>query len=131
VPSADGMARELPFSMPLWYRRRVVVLTRIPAWPRSVRLYSTKSFKPLGRLDYHRDTCHVVAFPTLRSANEKSSSAAAGTSDGLEDDESDLDDDGMTTGAAGPVMERWLASGGLDGRVAVWALMDFERQGGG
>jgi len=26
--------------------------------------------------------------------------------------------------------ERWLVSGGKDGRVVVWALMDFARGGG-
>lgn len=46
------------------------------------------------------------------------------------DDDSDSEDE-EGTGAARPAMNRWLSSGGLDGRVAVWELMDFTRQGGG
>lgn len=91
----------------------------------SIRLFSTRSFKPLGTLPYHRDTCHVLAFANaplpLSSASDDGEGDAGG-----EDERSDDDDDsGLVRGRG-----RWLASGGTDARVAVWELMDFEGKSG-
>lgn len=47
-----------------------------------------------------------------------------GEAESDDDDESD-DDEGETGKVKG--RERWLISGGKDGRVAVWSLMDFEK----
>lgn len=91
--------------------------------PLSVRLYSTKTFKPLGQLDYHRDTCHVVAFPSLARP-------APPSDEDPEHDEEEEDSDSEDESQALSTMERWMVSGGLDGRVGVWELMDFEKKGG-
>lgn len=42
-----------------------------------------------------------------------------------DDDDSDVDEevDGI------PPRERWLASGGKDGKVALWGLIDFSASG--
>lgn len=98
----------------------------IPAPCLSVRLYSTKSLKPLGALEYHRDTCHVVAFPSTAPPPSRTATAGEDGDDGGDDDLDDSDSDGEAADAR-PRMARWLVSGGLDGRVGVWELMDFQR----
>ena len=158
----------------------------------SVRLFSTKSLKPLGTLAYHKVAVQTLAFahawsplaphhhrdlPTGRAgagrtgkggasdeqisllAPDKSDAgksgdddAIAGGDDAADDDtdegedvgegergggDDDDDDDGQEEDEDEDEMSaeekarraRWLVSGGKDGRVAVWALMDFTRQG--
>ena len=79
-----------------------------------MRLYSAKSLKSLGTLDYHTGGCQSIAF-----AHEESKGAQ------ISDDQDDADefdrDDKDKRG-------RWLISGGVDKRVALWELMDFERR---
>ena len=36
-----------------------------------VRLYSTKSFKSLGTLAYHKDNCHALAFASTFRDRER------------------------------------------------------------
>jgi ASTRA-associated protein 1 len=72
-----------------------------------IRLYTTKTLKPLGTLDYHKDACHAVLF--ARRLDYES------------DDEEE----------EGEAVEehrercRWLFAGGKEGRVSVWCLMEF------
>jgi hypothetical protein len=82
-----------------------------------VRLYSTKSLKPLGLLEYHKGSCQALAF-----AHSVPELAREEGDDGELDSEDELGADERA--ARG----RWLASGGKDARVAVWPLMSF---GGG
>lgn len=79
----------------------------------SVRLFSTRTLKPLGTLHYHRDTCHTVAFAQYEESTK-----------GTHGDDDD-DDEGWESVAG---RARWLATGGTDARVAVWELMDFVRE---
>jgi hypothetical protein len=77
---------------------------------RRVRLYSTKSIKPLGTLAYHKEACQAVAFAhNLVPAPVE-----------LHGERDDDDDNGTEERA------RWLASGGKDGRITLWPLIDFE-----
>ena len=92
-------------------------LVCINPWPRShlflrIRLYSTKKFKALGTLTYHKDGCSAVYFARPVTANE-----AKGEED-LEEDE---------------IISRglWLASGGKDSRICIWPLASFEKKAGG
>lgn len=70
-----------------------------------MRLYSLKSFKSLGTLDYHKGALQGLAF-----ANPCPDTTAA-------------DDDDAEERAR---RARWLASGGVDKPVVLWELMDFE-----
>jgi ASTRA-associated protein 1 len=134
-----------------------------------VRLFSTKSFKPLGTLIYHKGAVQTLAFahacpsPTRchgqtgcggDGAGAGGSGAGrrdpdVGTADTSETDHSrsstgpvsgydrdrddtvdrssddDDDDDDEMSAEEKVRRSRWLVSGGKDGRVAVWALMDF------
>ncbi|KIK57640.1 hypothetical protein GYMLUDRAFT_228597 [Collybiopsis luxurians FD-317 M1] len=85
----------------------------IGGWDGKVRLYSTKSFKPLGTLKYHRDGCQALSFATSISVD----SIPPQDDD---DDDDMLDEDKIKRG-------RWLISGGKDKRIAIWELISFER----
>ena len=74
----------------------------------SVRLYSTKSFKPLGTLQYHKVACQAVEFAHSQWT-----------------DQGDEDEDDEKEKAR---RSRWLISGGKDQRPTVWELMDFSKK---
>lgn len=75
-----------------------------------IRLYSTKSFKPLGTLAYHSKNCLTVAF-----ANSSSTSLRIASYE--EDDE--------MTEEEKEARSRWLAAGSQDHRLSIWELKDF------
>ena len=106
----------------------------------SVRLYSTKTFKALGTLIYHKDALQALSFAHARpvAAHRHQHHPGCGGEDNVvEDDCSDADkgidedddeDDEMSREEKAR-RSRWLVSGGKDGRVVVWALMDFTARG--
>ena len=104
-----------------------------------VRLYSVKTFKPLGTLDYHKNGIQALAFarnvlstslPSRTQSGEGevgsrsgATPALVGEGDGTGDD----DEDGEFSDAEVETRKRWLAAGGKDGRISVWELMDFAK----
>ncbi|KAH7107519.1 WD-40 repeat-containing protein [Auriculariales sp. MPI-PUGE-AT-0066] len=80
----------------------------VGGWDGKIRLYSTKSFKPLGTLAYHREGCFGLAF-----ARRLQSGA------GIDESEEDLTLDELVGRA------HWLAAGSKDTRVSVWALREI------
>ncbi|EJU04926.1 WD40 repeat-like protein [Dacryopinax primogenitus] len=86
----------------------------IAGWDGSVRLYSTKTFKSLGTLAYHRDSCYAVAFASLHPNKHEKTAV-----DEDEDEDEDEDAEKRT---------RWLIAGSKDTRISVWELMDFDRK---
>ena len=74
----------------------------------SIRLYSTKSCKPLGTLQYHKVACQALDF------------AHAQWADTGEEDEDDV--------KVKVKRSRWLVSGGKDHRAVIWELMDFNKK---
>jgi hypothetical protein len=131
----------------------------------SVRLYSTKTFKALGTLTYHKDALQVLSFARARPvaarhqrqhypidtadcgarvadiSGDTNASRPDDADDGedgvVEDDCSDADEgndededeDDEMNGEDKARRSRWLVSGGKDGRVVVWGLMDFTTRG--
>ena len=87
---------------------------------RSIRLFSASSLKALGTLAYHRETVQALAFANLPLTASIESGDEAST---LELGDEDSDDDESEGARAG--RQRWLASGGKDRRIALWALKDF------
>ncbi|KAG6331402.1 hypothetical protein ID866_7688 [Astraeus odoratus] len=77
-----------------------------------VRLYSTKSFKALGTLVYHKQGCQAVTFASF--------------SDGSLPSKEEDEEDEMTLGEKRQ-RSRWLITSGKDARVSIWALMSFEK----
>ncbi|KAF8968172.1 WD-40 repeat-containing protein [Flammula alnicola] len=73
----------------------------VGGWDGKVRLYSTKSFKPLGTLKYHKSACQCV-------------------------DAHDDEDDEMTSEEKAERC-RWLIAGAKDNRISIWSLMSFEK----
>ena len=90
-----------------------------------IRLFSASSLKPLGILAYHRDTVHTLAFanPPLSKGDGIVDSASTVEIGG--EDEEDSDDEAED--GRGEARDRWLASGGKDNRIALWALKDFTK----
>ncbi|KAG9039927.1 ASTRA complex subunit [Tulasnella sp. JGI-2019a] len=79
-----------------------------------IRLYSIKSFKALGTLSYHTGVCQALAF-----ARPCTSESHADVADEDEDDFGSSERERRS---------RWLASGGVDKRVAIWELLTFEQK---
>ncbi|KIM67180.1 hypothetical protein SCLCIDRAFT_1210681 [Scleroderma citrinum Foug A] len=78
-------------------------------WDGKVRLYSTRSFKSLGTLVHHKQSCQALTFAyDVRSAVKEGN------------------DDDMTL-AEKCQRGRWLITAGKDTRVSIWALMSFEK----
>ena len=90
-----------------------------------MRLYSTKSFKPLGTLVYHKENCHALTFASTyegRTAGRESRNIP----DGLDGNE-DRGEDDMTNEEKSQ-RGRWLIAAGKDKRVSIWGLMSFEKR---
>jgi len=77
----------------------------VGGWDGNIRIFSTKAFKALGTLKYHREGCSALAFMHELTDNSES------------------DPEGMTT--AGDSHANWLIAGGRDSRVSIWKLMEF------
>ncbi|OSD06412.1 WD-40 repeat-containing protein [Trametes coccinea BRFM310] len=90
----------------------------VGGWDGRIRLYSTKSFRPLGTLAYHKKNCQSLAFahPQLRP---RANSPVEQSGDRDDDDEDNM------TEQEKKERTRWLISGGQDSRVAIWSLMEF------
>ena len=93
----------------------------VGGWDGHIRLFSSATGKPLGDLDYHRESVHVVAFAHLTTASELAGEVESTIELGQEED-SDSED--LAEGTR-PSRERWLVSGGKDRRVGLWELIDF------
>ncbi|KAF8440495.1 WD40-repeat-containing domain protein [Boletus edulis BED1] len=84
----------------------------VGGWDGRVRLYSTKSFKPLGALVYHKENCHALAFASAYTDRD-----SGNVSDGEDD----------MTNEEKRRRGRWLVTAGKDSRVSIWGLMSFEK----
>ena len=84
-----------------------------------MRLYSTKTFKPLGTLSYHKKSCQAVAF----ARSEPRSIGGDGGGERHEEDEDEYGDE--MSEVEKEERTRWLVSGGQDHRVTIWSLIDF------
>ena len=89
---------------------------RLTMPPIRIRLYSTKSFKPLGTLKYHKNNCQCLEF--ARSIRAQENLYVEGTDS---DDEELTIEDKLNR-------SRWLVAGGKDSRVSIWPLMSFDKQ---
>ena len=75
-----------------------------------MRLFSTKSLKSLGTLDYHKKSCQAVVF------------ARSGT-----DIESSDDSEDEMSAEEKLERTRWVVAGSQDNRVSIWPLISFEK----
>ncbi|KAK0208026.1 WD-40 repeat-containing protein [Desarmillaria ectypa] len=83
----------------------------VGGWDGRIRLYSTKSFKPLGTLKYHKNGCQAVVFARTLSVYQA---------------DEDEDEDGMSKQER-EERSRWLIGGAKDKLVTIWSLMTFNR----
>lgn len=86
----------------------------LPVDPRvcRVRLYSTKTLKALGTLEYHKKSCQAIAFAWY----EHERSGPMEVDEDVEEEMSERAD-----------RRRWLAAGSQDNRVSLWSLISFEK----
>ena len=99
-----------------------------------IRLYSIKTFKSLGTLDYHKTGVQALTFahssgpPQPRASQNQSGTGVtpgpAGKGDIADDDD---DEDEGPSNSEIEARKRWLIAGGKDGRISVWELMDFAK----
>lgn len=75
-----------------------------------IRLYSVKSFKLLGTLDYHKNGCYALSFSNLNPDLKQK------PGQGEDEDEDEIEGRNL-----------WLASGGKDSRLCIWQLMSFTK----
>ena len=81
-----------------------------------IRLYSTRTLKPLGTLVYHKSGCQSLVFANLHSLVP-----------GRDDERDDNDDDDDLNEKEKRERSRWLVAGGKDNRVSLWELMSFTK----
>ncbi|KAG6815307.1 hypothetical protein H0H87_003107 [Tephrocybe sp. NHM501043] len=93
----------------------------VAGWDGSVRLYATRTLKPLGTLKYHKIGCQAVEFMRSLPIEALEHSSGGGQNDANEDSE-DEEELGEVERAE---RARWLVAAGKDNRVSIWALMDF------
>ncbi|KAF5342066.1 hypothetical protein D9611_001570 [Ephemerocybe angulata] len=98
----------------------------VGGWDGSIRLYSTKSFKPLGTLRYHKTNCQTLAFAhsTIKQKDGGKGEVPAERGPTIEDEDGDEDDE--MSASDKEAISRWLVAGGKDSRLSVWTLMSFE-----
>ena len=80
-----------------------------------IRLYSTKSFKSLGTLKYHKTACQCLEFARSIQIEEN-----PGVEENDSDDEELSNEEKLNR-------SRWLVAGGKDNRVSVWFLISFNK----
>lgn len=80
----------------------------VGGWDGRIRLYSSKKFKHLGTLKYHKTNCQAIVFANLSSPREQ-------------------DGDDEMTEAEKAERQHWLITGSKDNRIAIWTLVDFEK----
>jgi len=95
----------------------------VAGWDGRVRLYSSKTVKPLGTLSYHTKACNAVAFAHgLHDGSNLGGLPGASSEEGEVDlDEDDIADDERSA------RSRWIAIGSQDCRISIWELMDFKK----
>ncbi|KIP11199.1 hypothetical protein PHLGIDRAFT_100170 [Phlebiopsis gigantea 11061_1 CR5-6] len=84
----------------------------VGGWDGRVRLYSTKTLKALGTLEYHKKSCQAIAFAWY----EHERSGPMEVDEDVEEEMSERAD-----------RRRWLAAGSQDNRVSLWSLISFEK----
>jgi len=104
-----------------------------------IRLYSTKTYKSLGTLDYHKDGIQAMTFarstPPISWPSQNQSGVDRGgsrtgvtpTSVGGGDAAGDDEEEDEFGNSEFEARKRWLVAGGKDGRISVWELMDFAK----
>lgn len=85
-----------------------------------IRLYSTKSLKPLGTLRYHKSACQCVEFAQSLGYTTKVEDKGFESKDDACDDEEMRPEEKLER-------SRWLIAGAKDNRISIWHLMSFQK----
>ncbi|KIM39791.1 hypothetical protein M413DRAFT_28978 [Hebeloma cylindrosporum] len=88
----------------------------IGGWDGRIRLYSTRSLKPLGTLKYHKSACQCVEF-----------ARSMGNTTNLDDESTDPYDDEEMGPEEKLERSRWLIAGAKDNRISIWQLISFQK----
>lgn len=86
------------------------------------RLYSTKSFKALGALKYHKSAIHALEFAHDIVGDGQEAGEHTGRPTGAE-----FQDDDELSSEEKLERSRWLLTGSKDNRVAIWPLITFSK----
>ncbi|KAL5525622.1 hypothetical protein ACEPAG_6958 [Sanghuangporus baumii] len=93
----------------------------VGGWDGKIRLFSTKTFKPLGTLSYHTKSCQALVFAHSSALSSVPDANVSRVTEDENDDEDDL------TQEEKEARTRWLASGSQDCRIAIWQLISFSK----
>ncbi|KAG6901586.1 hypothetical protein C0995_010257 [Termitomyces sp. Mi166 len=101
-----------------WYDLTLVTARMLFIRP-SIRLYSTRTMKPLGTLKYHKAGCQGVEFAH--------SLDTVMTNNVDEEVNDDSDSEEELSESEKEKRAQWLIAGGKDNRVSIWTLMNFAK----
>ncbi|KAF8656270.1 hypothetical protein AX16_002706 [Volvariella volvacea WC 439] len=97
----------------------------IGGWDGKIRLYSTKNFKPLGTLSYHKQALQALEF--AHSPEAHSPEGTSGRDEQVTDLVDEEDDDEEYGEADREKRARWLIAGSKDNRITIWSLISFQK----
>lgn len=134
-PSFNTIATASGYPQSVRFNPKTDISLSVTGVSNRIRLYSTKTFKPLGTLDYHKHGVQALAF--ARNAPLQPQTQGGGDGDGSrsgvtpasvrQGGDADDDEDEEFSSSEIEARKRWLVAGGKDGRISVWELMDFAK----
>jgi len=99
----------------------------IGGWDGKIRLFSTKTLKPLGTLSFHTKNCKALYFAHQHVPSTTQDELSDSPDIHMQSIADDDDDDDEMSVEEKEARSRWLIAGSEDTRLSLWGLMDFKK----